>query len=68
MKNFSPIVMYIFITPCCPANKLEGYNVIILLAYAAGMANSAVSFWGVVTNLNNNESSSIYFSASASTL
>ena len=32
------------------------------------MANNAVSFSGVVTYQNNNESSSIYFSANVSTL
>ena len=32
------------------------------------MAYNGISFSGVVTNLNNNESSNIYFSASASTL
>ena len=31
------------------------------------MDNNAVSFSGVVTNLNSNESSNIYFSASTST-
>ena len=67
MKNLSPIVKYIFITPWCHTNKLEGYNVIILLAKVSGIANSTVSFLGVVTSLNNNESSKIYFSASIST-
>ena len=33
-----------------------------------GVANDAISFYGVVTNLNNNESSYIYFSANDSTL
>ena len=32
------------------------------------MANSVVSFSGVVTNLNNNQSNNIYFSANVSTL
>ena len=32
------------------------------------MGNNAVSFSGVVTNLNNDESSNIYFSVSISTL
>ena len=49
-------------------NKLELYNVVILLAYILGMANKTVSFSGVVTNLNNNEFSSIYFSTNVSTL
>ena len=39
---------------------------IILSAHISGMANNAISFSGVVTNLNN-ESSNIYFSASVST-
>ena len=32
------------------------------------MANGTISFSGVVTNLNNNESNNIYFSANISTL
>ena len=36
--------------------------------HTSGMANSAVSFSGVVTILNNNESSNIYLSANISTL
>ena len=68
MKNLSQIVKYVFITPWCPANKLEWYNIIMLSAHVSGIANSAVSFLGVVTSLNNNESSSIYFSANVSTL
>ena len=68
MKTLSPIVKYIFITHWCPENKLECYNVIILLVHVSVMANSVVSFSGVVTNLKNNESSSIYFSANISTL
>ena len=49
-------------------NRLEWYSRIILSAHISGMANNAVPFFGVVTNLNNNESSNIYFSASISTL
>ena len=48
-------------------NKLEWYNVIILSAQVSGIANSIVSFLGVVTSLNNKEFSKIYFSASIST-
>ena len=32
-----------------------------------GVASNAVSFSGIVTNLNNNESNSIYLSANVST-
>ena len=39
-----------------------------LYAHISGIANSADSFSGVVTNLNNNESSKMYFSANISTL
>ena len=39
----------------------------MLLAHASGIANSAVSFLGVVISFNNNESSSIYFSPNIST-
>ena len=48
MKNLSPIVKYVFITPWCPVNRLERYSVIILLAHISDIANSAVSFSGVV--------------------
>ena len=40
---------------------------IILSAHISGIANNAVSFSGVVTILNNKESSKIYLSASVST-
>ena len=39
----------------------------ILSAHISGKANNAVSFSGVVTILNNKESSKIYFSANVST-
>ena len=54
MNNLSPIAKYVFITPWCPVNKLEWYSVIILSAHISGMANSAVSFFDVVTSLDNN--------------
>ena len=57
------MVRYVFITPWCPANKLVWYNVMILSAHISGMANSAVSLSGVVTNLNNRESNRINLSA-----
>ena len=50
-------------TPWCPANRLEWYSVIILSMHISGIASNAVSFSGVVTILDNNESNSIYFSA-----
>ena len=40
-------------TPWCPVSKLKWYTVIILLAQVSGIANSVVSFSGVVTSLNN---------------
>ena len=51
MKDWSPILKYVFITLWCPANRLEWYKGIILLAHILGMANNAVSFSGVVANL-----------------
>ena len=51
MKNVSPIVKYGFITPWCPANRLEWYCVIILFAHISGIANIAVSFSDVVIYL-----------------
>ena len=38
-----------------------------MLAQVSGIADSAVSLLGVVTSLNNKESSKIYFSANVST-
>ena len=52
-------------TPWCPANKLEWYKVIILLAHISGTARTAVSFSGVI--LNNSESNRMYLSANVST-
>ena len=49
-----------------PANHLELHNIIILLAQVSGIANSAVSFLGVVISLNNKESNKIYFPANIS--
>ena len=60
MKNLSQIVKYVFITPWCPVNRLEWYRLIILSAHISGMANNAVSFSCVVTDLNNNESSNTF--------
>ena len=50
-----------------PANRLAWYNAIILSTHILGIANSAVSLSGVVTNLNNNESNKVKFSANVST-
>ena len=66
IKNLSLIVKYIFMTPWCPANKLEWYRVIILSVHTSEPASTAVSFSGVI--LNNNESNKIYHSANVSTL
>ena len=57
-----------FITPWCPANKLEWYRVIILSAHISGIAKWAVSLPGIGVNLNSRESNKIYFFASISTL
>ena len=40
----------------------------ILSVHTSGTANSAVSLFGIVTNLNSNESSKINLSAKVSTL
>ena len=52
-------------TPWCPANKLEWYRVIILLAHTSGTASTAVSSSGII--LNNSESNKMYHSANIST-
>ena len=67
IKNLCLIVKCVFITYWCPANKLEWYKVIMLSAYFCGIASNAVSFSGIVTNLTNNESNSIYLSTNVST-
>ena len=51
-------------TPWCPANKLLWYRVIILSAHVSGTARTAVSISDDI--LNNNESSTTYFSAKVS--
>ena len=65
MKNLSLIVKYLFITPWCPANRLEWYRVMILSVHVSGTARTAVSFSVVI--LNNMESSGMYLSANVST-
>ena len=66
MKNLSLIVKYVFMTPWCPANKLEWYKVIILSVHiSSGTARTVVSFSGVI--LNNSESNRMYLSANVST-
>ena len=44
MKNLSPIVKYVFITPICPANRLELYNAIILSVHISGIAKMPFLF------------------------
>ena len=61
------VVKYVFITPWCPADKLEWYKIIILLTHISGIASNAVSFSGIITNLNSNESNSVYLCANIST-
>ena len=51
-------------TPWCPVNKLEWYQVIILSAHVSGTARTAVSFSGKI--LNNSESNRMYLSANVS--
>ena len=65
MKNMLLIVKYVFMTPWCPANKLEWYKDMILLGHFSGTARTAVSFSGVI--LNNRESNRMYLSANIST-
>ena len=55
-------------TPLCPAKRLIWHNVMILSTYISGTVNSAVSFSGIVTNLNNSESNKINLSSKVSTL
>ena len=55
----------IFMTPWCPANKLESYKVIILSVHTSGTTSTAVSFSAVI--LNNSESNKMYGSANVST-
>ena len=50
--------------PCCPANKLEWYRVIILSAHTSGTASTAVSLSGVILNIS--ESNKMYHSANVS--
>ena len=57
MKNLSLIVKYVFITPWCPANKLECYRVITLSTHDSETARTAASCSGII--LNNSESSRI---------
>ena len=42
-------------------NKLEWYNIIILLAQVSHIVNNSFSFSGMVTSLNNKESNKMYF-------
>ena len=50
MKNMLLIVKYVFMTPWCPANKLEWYKVMILSVHVSGTARTAVSFPGEILN------------------
>ena len=65
MKNLLLIVKYVFMTPWCPANRLEWYRVMILSVHISRTARTAVSFSGVI--LNNKESNRMYLSANVST-
>ena len=62
------MVIYVLITPWCPASKLALYNAIILSAHASGIANNAFSLSGTVISLNSKESSKINLSDKISTL
>ena len=59
-RNLSLTVKYVFMTPWCPANKLEWYKVIILLVHISGTSRTAVSFSGVI--INNSKSNRMYLS------
>ena len=48
-------------------NRLAWYNTKILSTHILGMANRAVSLFGIVTNLNSKESNRIKFSANTLT-
>ena len=48
-------------------NKLKWYKAIMLSTHVSSIANTAISFSGVVDILNSNESNNVYFSANAST-
>ena len=65
MKNLSLIVKYVFMTPWCPANRLEWYRVMILSVHVSGTAKTAVSSSGVILNIR--ESNRMYLSANVST-
>ena len=65
MKNLSLIVIYVFVTPWCPANRLELYRVMILSVHVSGTARTTVSFSGVI--LNKWESNRMYLAANVST-
>ena len=67
MKNLFLMIRYVFITPWCITNRLEGYSIVILSAQTSGMAASADLFSGVFIILNNNEFNKIYLSANIST-
>ena len=64
MKNLSLMVRYVYTIPWCPTNRLLLCRVITLSAHNSGTARTAVSLSEEI--LNNNESSTTYFSASAS--
>ena len=64
IKNLLLIVKYVFMTPWCPANRLEWYSY-DLSAQVSRTARTAVSFSGVI--LNNRESSRMNLSANIST-
>ena len=61
MKNMSPVVRYVFITPWYPANRLEWYRLMILSTHISGIAKSTASLSGIVTNLNNKKCSRMNF-------
>ena len=64
-ENFVTNRLRHFMTPWCPANKLEWYKVIILSVLISRTARTAVSFSGEI--LYNSESNRMYLSANVST-
>ena len=68
IKNLSLIVRYdlYYSLMSCKQTRVIKHDYFIHV-HISGIANNAVSFSGVVTILNNKESSKIYFSANVAT-
>ena len=66
LKNIS-VVIYVLNKPWYPETKLEWSNKFILSVHLSVIVSNAVSFSGVVFNVNNNESNKTYFFCYVST-